>query len=133
MRELETDQVRVMSFVPQPGTPLAGRPRPDPDQEVKIIAILRLLFPDRLIPASLDVFGLAGLRERLDAGANVITSLVPPGRGFAGVAQSVLDIDAARRTVASVEPVIRACGLTAATGGEYRRWVENRMEEIRGR
>ncbi len=132
MGELETDQVRVMSFVPQPGTPLADRPGPDPHQEVKIIAILRLLFPDRLIPASLDVFGLAGLRDRLDAGANVITSLVPPGRGFAGVAQSVLDIDDARRTVASVEPVIRACGLTAATAGEYRRWVENRMEGIRG-
>ncbi|MGD8362391.1 MAG: methylornithine synthase PylB [Gemmatimonadota bacterium] len=132
MRELETDQVRVMSFVPQPGTPLAGRPQPDPDQEVKIIAILRLLFPDRLIPASLDVFGLAGLRDRLDAGANVITSLVPPGQGFAGVAQSTLDIDDARRTVASVEPVIRECGLTAATGTEYRRWVEDRMERIRG-
>ena len=132
MRELETDQVRVMSFVPQPGTPLAGRPLPDPDQEVKIIAILRLLFPDRLIPASLDVFGLAGLRERLDAGANVITSLVPPGQGFAGVAQSTLDIDDARRTVASVEPVIRECGLTAASVAEYRRWVENRMERFSG-
>ena len=132
MRELGTDQVRVMSFVPQPGTPLAGRPLPDPDQEVKIIAILRLLFPDRLIPASLDVFGLAGLRERLDAGANVITSLVPPGQGFAGVAQSTLDIDDARRTVASVEPVIRACDLTAATVAEYHRWVENRMERSSG-
>jgi methylornithine synthase len=132
MREMETDQVRVMSFVPQRGTPLADRPLPDPGQEAKIIAILRLLFPDRLIPASLDVFGLAGLRERLDAGANVITSLVPPGQGFAGVAQSTLDIDDARRTVAGVEPVIRECGLTVATGAEYRRWIENRMERISG-
>ncbi len=132
MRELETDQVRVMSFVPQKGTPLADRPLPDPYQEVKIIAILRLLFPDRLIPASLDICGLGGLRERLHAGANVITSLVPPGGGFAGVAQSRLDIDDARRTVASVAPVIRECGLIPAAGAEYRQWVHSRMERIVG-
>lgn len=132
MRELDTDQVRVMSFVPQKGTPLADRPLPDPYQEVKITAIMRLLFPDRLIPASLDVFGLGGLRERLDAGANVVTSLIPPGQGLAGVAQSSLDIDNARRTVVSVGPVISECGLTAATKAEYRRWVENRMERIVG-
>jgi methylornithine synthase len=132
MRDLEADQVRVMSFVPQKGTPLWAYPPQDPGEEVKIIAILRLLFPDRLVPASLDVGGLGGLRDRLAAGANVITSLVPPGHGFAGVAQSTLDIDEARRTVASVDPVIRECGLTAATGAEYCRWVENRMERALG-
>ncbi len=133
MGELDTDQVRVMSFVPQKGTPLSDHPPPDPREEVKIIAIMRLLFPDRLIPASLDIGGLGGLKERLDAGANVITSLVPPGEGLAGVAQSSLDIDDARRTVASVEPVLRDCGLASATKAEYRRWVEDRMELMRPR
>lgn len=132
MGELDTDQVRVMSFVPQKGTPLSDHPPADHGEEVKIIAIMRLLFPDRLIPASLDIGGLGGLKERLDAGANVITSLVPPGEGFAGVAQSSLDIDDARRTVASVEPVLRDCGLASATKAEYRRWVEDRMELIVG-
>lgn len=132
MGELQTDQLRVMGFVPQKGTPLSDHPPGDPGEEVKIIAIMRLLFPDRLIPASLDIGGLGGLKERLDAGANVITSLVPPGEGFAGVAQSSLDIDDARRTVASVESVLRECGLTAATKAEYRRWVENRLERIVG-
>jgi methylornithine synthase len=132
MGELEVDQVRVMSFVPQRGTPLSDHPPGDPGHEVKIIAVLRLLFPDRLIPATLDVGGLEGLKERLDAGANVITSLVPSGQGLAGVAQSNLDIDDARRTVASVEPVLRDCGLTSATKAEYRRWVEERMERIVG-
>jgi methylornithine synthase len=132
MGELETDQVRVMSFVPQKGTPLSDHPPGDLGEEVKITAIMRLLFPDRLIPASLDICGLGGLKERLDAGANVITSLVPPGEGFAGVAQSSLDIDDARRTVASVEPVLWECGLTAAPKAEYRRWVEKRMEGIVG-
>jgi methylornithine synthase len=127
MGELDADQVRVMSFVPQRGTPLSGQPPGDPGVEVKIIAIMRLLFPDRLIPASLDIGGLRGLKERLDAGANVVTSLVPPGQGLAGVAQSSLDIDDARRTVSSVEPVLRECGLHAATKAEYRHWVERRM------
>jgi len=130
MREMETDQVRVMSFVPQTGTPLSDRPPGKVGEEVKIMAIMRLLFPDRLIPASLDVAGLRGLKARLQAGANVVTSLVPPGEGYAGVAQSSLDIDEARRTVASVDPVLRECGLAAATQTEYRRWVDQRMTRI---
>ncbi len=132
MGELDTDQVRVMSFVPQKGTPLSDHPPADFGEELKIIAIMRLLFPDRLIPASLDIGGLRGLKERLAAGANVITSLVPPGEGLAGVAQSSLDIDDARRTVASVDPVLRECGLAPATKAEYHRWIETRMELIDG-
>jgi methylornithine synthase len=132
MGELDTDQIRVMSFVPQRGTPLSDHPPGDPAEEVKIISIMRLLFPDRLIPASLDIGGLRGLKERLRAGANVITSLVPPGEGLAGVAQSSLDIDDARRTVSSVEPVLRECGLSIATQAEYRRWIEERMERVVG-
>jgi methylornithine synthase len=132
MGEICSDQVRVMGFVPQKGTPLSDHPPADPGEEVKILAVMRLLFPDRLIPASLDISGLGGLKERLDAGANVITSLVPPGEGLAGVAQSSLDIDDARRTVSSVEPVLRECGLASATKAEYRRWVEERLERIVG-
>ncbi len=93
---------------------------------------MRLLFPDRLIPASLDVGGLEGLKERLDAGANVITSIVPPGEGLAGVAQSSLDIDDARRTVTCVESVLRECGLVPATRDEYLQWIKNREVMING-
>lgn len=49
---------------------------------------MRLLFPDKLIPASLDVDGISGLELRLMAGANVVTSIIPPNEGLAGVAQS---------------------------------------------
>lgn len=135
MAAFDTDQVRVMSFVPQKGTPLATQPHADPREELKIIAIMRLLYPDRLIPASLDIGGLEGLEARLNAGANVVTSLVPPGEGLAGVAQSSLDIDDARRTVACVEPVIRECGLTPASPAEYRQWIDTRlarMESVSG-
>ncbi len=82
MREIGADQVRVMTFVPQEGTPMAGRAAPDSTREMVVIAVLRLAFPDRLIPASLDVGGLAGLKMRLDAGANVVTSLAVPGGAF---------------------------------------------------
>jgi methylornithine synthase len=132
MGETDADQVRVMSFIPQTGTPLSQHPPGDPGEEAKIIAILRLLFPDRLIPASLDIGGLEGLGERLDAGANVVTSLVPPGQGLAGVAQNSLDIDDGRRTVAGVGPVLRDRGLSPATRAEYRQWIDDRMERIVG-
>jgi len=119
MAELPVQQVRVMNFVPQPGTPMAHRPTPEPQRELIMIALLRLTFPDRLIPATLDVEGLAGLEKRLNAGANVITSIVPPQLGLAGVAQADLDIDDARRTTAHVLPILEKCGLTSATIDAY--------------
>ena len=57
---------------------------------------------------------------------------MPPGQGLAGVAQNSLDIDAGRRTVASVGPVLRDRGLSPATRAEYRQWVDDRMERIIG-
>ena len=68
------------------------------------IAAMRLAMPDRFIPASLDVDGIAGLERRLEAGANVVTSIVPPTVGLAGVSQAELDIDEGYRTVHGVLP-----------------------------
>ncbi len=111
MRILDADQVRAMNFVPQENTPMANFPQPDPLKELLIIALMRLVFPGKFIPATLDVEGLAGLKRRLEAGANVVTSIVPPQQGLAGVARSFLDIDNARRTVGSVLPVLEYFGL----------------------
>ena len=132
MGSLDADQVRAMNFVPRKGTPMESHPAPDPLQELLIIALMRLVFPDRLIPATLDVEGLAGLKRRLEAGANVVTSIVPPQQGLAGVAQSSLDIDDARRTTASVLPVLETCGLRAAALDEYRTWIEERRKSSVG-
>ncbi len=123
MRDLQARQVRVMTFVPQPGTPMAHRQPPDQLRELAVIAVLRLAMPDRLIPASLDVGGLAGLQKRLNAGANVVTSLVVPGQGLSGVANQTLDIEQARRTPQAVMPVLKTCGLQPATAEEYRNWI----------
>jgi len=130
MRLLVVSQMRAMTFVPQAGTPMQDWKRPDPLRELLIIAVLRLAFPDRLIPASLDVDGLTGLHSRLAAGANVVTSLVPPGFGLAGVAQNSLDIADARRTTAGILPELEKLGLHAASIEDYFSWLENRRQQI---
>ncbi|MCF8038940.1 MAG: methylornithine synthase PylB [Desulfohalobiaceae bacterium] len=132
MQELNADQVRVMNFIPQKGTPLEGVAGLGSKREIQITAILRLLFPDRLIPASLDVDGLDGLPPRLAAGANVVTSIIPPGQGLAGVAQSTLDIDESRRTTAWVLPVLEENGLQAGSRDGYRSWIEKRVQGLVG-
>ena len=54
MKKCRAGQVRVMEFVPGSNIPLPSSGF-NPNREAVIIALLRLNFPDRLIPASLDV------------------------------------------------------------------------------
>ena len=127
MRDFSVDQARVMTFIPQPGTPMARTLPQDSLREQIIIAVMRLVLPDRLIPASLDVGGLDGLQDRLDAGANVVTSIVPPEKGLAGVANHSLDIEDSRRTLSHVLPVLKTCGLRPALPEEYLDWMAKRQ------
>lgn len=129
MRSAGWEQVRVMTFVPQRGTPLATAAAPDYDAELLTIAVMRLTMPERFIPASLDVAGLAGLEARLNAGANIVTSLVPPHSGLLGVSQAELGVDEGERTVASVRPRLAALGLRAGSAEEYR----ERLRRLAGR
>ena len=124
MRAGGEQQVRVMTFVPQAGTPLAATPPPADGDELRTIAVMRLVMPERLIPASLDVDGIRGLERRLQAGANVVTSIVPPTTGLAGVSQSELDIEEGHRTVAGVLPHLARLGLRHAGAAAYVAWVE---------
>jgi methylornithine synthase len=96
--------------------------------ECLCIAVMRLTMPDRLIPASLDVDGIKGLKMRLDAGANVITSIIPPNNRLAGVSQSSLDIEQGLRTVSEVKKVIADLGLRIASGKAYESWMAKRKE-----
>jgi methylornithine synthase len=123
IQSLEASQARVMSFVPQMGTPMSERKSPARLKELLIIAVLRLLYPDLLIPASLDVDGLDLLQERLEAGANVITSLIPPRLGLSGVSQPTLGIDEGSRTVQGVASLLHQMGLQVATQHDYLQWV----------
>ena len=133
IKQLGADQMRVMSFVPQPGTPMAGQTPPDPLKETLIAAVMRLVFPDRLIPASLDVEGIAGLESRMNSGANVVTSIVPPGEGLVGVAQHSLNIEEGGRTAVSVKKVLKRVGLEPATREEYQNWMCRRQHAIANR
>ena len=133
VKKLGADQMRVMNFVPQPGTPMETRTAPDPMKESLIAAVMRLVFPDRLIPASLDVEGIAGLKSRLNSGANVVTSIVPPGEGLVGVAQHSLNIEEGGRTTASVKKVLEGIGLEPATREEYKNWIRHRHQAIANR
>ena len=130
MRSLGAHQVRVMTFVPQEGIPLAAELFPSRSSELLIIAVLRLLFPDRLIPASLDIDGIDGLQARMNAGANVVTSLIPPQSGLAGVAQSTKDINEGYRTVQGVLPVLERMGLKVATREYYLDWVDREQHKL---
>ncbi len=127
MKDFSVDQARVMTFVPQEGTPMANAKARDSLKERIIIAVMRLVLGDCLIPASLDVDGLSGLKARLDAGANVVTSIVPPQKGLAGVANNSLDIEDSRRTLAYILPVLNTCGLLPATLESYHSWITQRQ------
>lgn len=128
MKELDAEQVRVMSFVPQEKTPMDHWDTPPRQNELLIIAVMRLLFPDRLIPASLDVDGIKGLKQRLEAGANVVTSIIPPKQGLAGVSNNSLDIEDGNRTVKRVTQVLLDMGLNPASKEEYQTWVNKKQK-----
>ena len=123
IKSLEASQARVMSFVPQIGTPMYHRKSPSRLKELMTIAVLRLVFPERLIPASLDVDGLDLLQERLEAGANVITSLIPPQLGLSGVSQPSLGINEGFRTVQAITPLLDKMGIEIALNQDYFQWV----------
>ncbi|OLN27269.1 methylornithine synthase PylB [Desulfosporosinus metallidurans] len=127
MKSLEADQIRVMSFVPQKDTPMQDFPTIPRLRELLLIAVMRLVFPDRLIPASLDVDGLNGLAERLNSGANVVTSIIPPQSGLAGVSNHSLDIADGNRTVGKIIPLLKQSGLVPATRYDYAEWIQRRQ------
>lgn len=129
MGEIGATQVRVMSFVPQPGSPMENREASDRNMELKIIALMRLLYPHALIPASLDVDGIKGLKSRIDAGANVVTSIIPPKTGLMGVAQAKMDVDEGGRTAKEVCEILQSMGLRAAETGEYKDYLNTLRKE----
>ncbi len=127
MKEEPLAQVRAMSYVvgeattAQPTTQTLKTPH---ETELSVLAAMRLLMPQRLIPASLDVDGLQGLSTRIDAGANVVTSLVPSGCGLAGVASKDLDIENQRRSVAAVCAELAKQDRRPASQSTFQAWMQ---------
>ena len=123
MSRLGVQQVRVMTYIPPKNNETLLQKNHHLDEEI-MIAILRHIFPDRMIPASLDVQGIAGLTSRLMAGANVVSSIVPPNLGLKGVSQTSLDIEDGNRTVKNVCKIVKKLGLQVAERDAYKAWVQ---------
>ncbi|AFV23929.1 biotin synthase [Methanolobus psychrophilus R15] len=117
------DMVRVMTFVPQEGTPLEKVNRISSIEELKIIAVLRLMFPDRLIPASLDLEGIPGMVHRLNAGANVVTSIIPSDSTLEGVVNYDRGAKERHRDPKSVVECLKSMGMEPASQADFNRIV----------
>ncbi|WP_394346380.1 methylornithine synthase PylB [Methanococcoides methylutens] len=113
------DMVRVMTFLPQQGTPLEGKEIRDSSSELKIISILRLLYPDKLIPASLDLEGIDGMVHRLNAGANVVTSIISSNSSLEGVVNYDREHAERDRDVKSVIARLKTMGMEPAEQSEF--------------
>ncbi len=123
-RNSKLSQSRIMTYVGHESTIPAHEV--SKNTELRAISLLRLLNPNHLIPASLDIDGLEGLASRIQAGANVVTSIVPHGFGLSGVASQEKDIENAQRSVKAVTAVLESLGLQVATASDYQAWIAKR-------
>ena len=131
MKSLGVHQIREMGFNPQPNTPMENVLPPPLLDEMKVTALMRLTNPDRLIPSSFDVDGIKGLQLRLMAGANIVTSLIPPGTGLVGVAQAELGVNSGIRTREGIEPFMERLNLRLASQKEYIEWTEKQRVKLK--
>lgn len=119
MQKSEPDMVRVMTFVPQEGTPLEEVSQESSLSELKIISILRLMFPDKLIPASLDLEGIDGMVHRLNAGANVVTSIISSNCSLEGVVNYDRELEERDRDPKSVIKRLKTIGMEPAVQEDF--------------
>jgi methylornithine synthase len=127
MQKGHPDMVRVMTFVPQEGTPLELVSQESSLSELKIISVLRLMFPDRLIPASLDLEGIDGMVDRLNAGANVVTSIISADSSLEGVVNYDRELEERDRDSKSVIKRLRKMGMEPASQAEFNRIIEKQQ------
>jgi methylornithine synthase len=121
MKKLGANQVREMGFVPFEGASIQNSP--PLLYEMKVIALMRIVHQDKLIPASYDIDGLKGLQLRLMVGANVVTSFIPNTK-FLGVANPYLGLNEKRRCVEHLKPYLSEIGLKFAHLNDYLEWIE---------
>lgn len=128
MRDIGASQVREMGFVPSEELQLKYT-TPPLLYELKIIAMMRLIHQDKLIPASYDIDGLKSLQLRLMAGANVVTSLIPENSCLLGVANPELGMNG-KRSLEYVKPYLEELGLKIARLEDYTKWIDEEKEKL---
>ena len=80
LKELKPEMVGIGPFIPQKDTPFAQQTAGSIELTVTLIAIIRLLLPDALIPATTAVGTLdpVGREKAIKAGANVVMPNLSP-------------------------------------------------------
>lgn len=80
LQEFQPEMVGIGPFIPQHDTPLANQPAGTAAMTVKLLAIIRLLLPQVLLPATtaLGTIDPQGREKGLRAGANVLMPNLSP-------------------------------------------------------
>lgn len=80
MQRIAPHMVGIGPFIPHHGTPLAGHPAGSLRMTLLLLAIVRLMLPDALIPATTALATLSplGRREGILSGANVVMPNLSP-------------------------------------------------------
>ncbi len=82
LQQLEPDMIGIGPFLPQQDTPFASYPAGNLELTLRLLAVLRLLFPYVLLPATtaLGTIHPEGRERGLKAGANVVMPNLSPVR-----------------------------------------------------
>ena len=116
--EFHPDMVGIGPFIPADGTPFANRPAGSIDLTLRLLAILRLLLPDVLLPATtaLGTLHPSGRERAIAAGANVIMPNLSPQdtRALYSIYNNKLStLSEAAETVADIRARLLAIGFDA--------------------
>lgn len=127
LKQLSPDMIGIGPFVSNPETPFAHYPNGSVEMTLKLISILRILFPHALIPATTSLWTLdpSALEKALKCGANVIMPNITPKRVrdnyrlYPGKTNTEKE---AAQTVADLKSIISAAGYRAVSSkGDVRR------------
>ena len=116
--EFHPDMVGIGPFIPADGTPFANHPAGSIDLTLRLLAILRLLLPDVLLPATtaLGTLHPSGRERAIAAGANVIMPNLSPQdtRALYSIYNNKLStLSEAAETVADIRARLLAIGFDA--------------------
>ncbi len=116
--EFHPDMVGIGPFIPADGTTFANRPAGSIDLTLRLLAILRLLLPDVLLPATtaLGTLHPSGRERAIAAGANVIMPNLSPQdtRALYSIYNNKLStLSEAAETVADIRARLLAIGFDA--------------------
>ncbi len=80
LQQLQPDMIGIGPFIPQGATPFAGKAQGDLQKTLRVLSVLRLLFPYALLPATtaLGTIHPQGRELGLKAGANVLMPNLSP-------------------------------------------------------